>query len=348
MYKMLEYVGNMDQLLEVKNFRYTGGRADGVRAAQVTNQNGLQFTVTADRCMDISSLRYKGINISYINQCGVVSPQYCEHEENGWLRSFTAGFLTTCGLDNVGSPCEENSVKYGLHGRISNTPAEEYCARTEIVDGERQAVISGEMRQSVLFGEKLTLKREIRAYQREDTIEITDEISNMGFREEEFMILYHFNIGYPFLDKGCKLFIDNESVISRNQHSEACKEEMYHITEPDDLEEMCYYHKMNDRRGISAAGMYQAKFQIGFIVSYENDVLDKFIQWKNLSKGQYVMGLEPGSNFVDGKKAERSRDTIKRIGAQGKIKYKIWVRFYDGWEKFQKAWSGYKDGADIR
>ena len=34
MYKMLEYVGNMDQLLEVKNFRYTGGRADGVRAAQ--------------------------------------------------------------------------------------------------------------------------------------------------------------------------------------------------------------------------------------------------------------------------------------------------------------------------
>ena len=60
------------------------------------------------------------------------------------------------------------------------------------------------------------------------------------------------------------------------------------------------------------------------------------------------MGLEPGSNFVDGKKAERARDTIKRIGAQEKIKYKIWVRFYDGWEKFQKAWSGYKEGPDIR
>ncbi len=344
MYEMLEYVGNMDQLLEVKNFRYAGGRADGVRATQVTNQNGLQFTVTADRCMDISSLRYKGINISYINQCGVVSPQYFEHEENGWLRSFTAGFLTTCGLDNVGSPCEENSIKYGLHGRISHIPAEEYCARTEFIDGERQAVISGEIRQGVLFGEKLTLKREIRAYQREDTIEITDEIRNTGFREEEFMVLYHFNIGYPFLDKECELFIDNTSVLSRNKHSEAYKDEMYRITKPNDLEEMCYYHKMNDRRGVSAAGVYQAKYQVGFIIYYENRILDHFVQWKNLSKGQYVLGLEPGSNFVDGKKAERMRDTIKRIKAYEKIKYKIWIRFYDGREEFQKAWNEYKEG----
>ena len=54
---------------------------------------------------DISRLRCRGVNLSYLSPCGYVGPAYYESEGAGWLKSFTAGFLTTCGLRVVGSPC---------------------------------------------------------------------------------------------------------------------------------------------------------------------------------------------------------------------------------------------------
>lgn len=176
--------------------------------------------------MDIAYLRYKGINISYINQCGIVSPKYFDNRGTNWLKSFTGGFFTTCGLDNVGLPCKDKEI-YGLHGRISNMPAAEYSVKTCEVDNERYVTISGEMDQSSLFGCKLKLKREIKAFQTENKIIINDEICNTGFFEEEFMMLYHFNIGYPFLCPNCEVMIPSEMVTPVNEHSKAYIEDIY-------------------------------------------------------------------------------------------------------------------------
>lgn len=322
-----EYVGNQDQLLSVKTFRLEGGWGDQVKATQITNKNGLQFTVVADRCMDIVDLRYKGINVSYQNPCGVVSSKYYDKMGTDWLRSFTAGFFTTCGLDNIGASCEENGTIYGMHGRIGNTPADQYCVQTiETKDG-LEAVITGEMIQSVMFGEKWKLKREIRAYQNVDRIELIDEICNIGFESQEYMILYHCNIGYPFLSPGCEAKIDSHAITPRNAYSAQYQKECLNITKPNKLDEMCYYHEMNNRDGTSLAGIYQPKHEIGFVLLYENHVLDHFVEWKNLSKGQYVLGLEPGSNYVDGKAAERRKEPIKILGPGESVKHKIMFDF---------------------
>ena len=123
-----EYIGNLSQLFHVENYRMEGGKKDGVRVTNVQNENGLNYTVVADRCMDIANLSFKGINISYINPSGIVAPEYYDRTGVNWLKSFTAGFVTTCGLDNVGNPCEDGE-ELGLHGRIGNTPADEYNVR---------------------------------------------------------------------------------------------------------------------------------------------------------------------------------------------------------------------------
>jgi hypothetical protein len=47
------YVGNLAQLAEAKEYRLCGGRSEGIRAVDVKNGEGLDFTVIADRCMDI-------------------------------------------------------------------------------------------------------------------------------------------------------------------------------------------------------------------------------------------------------------------------------------------------------
>lgn len=333
----MEYVGNMSQLFEIKNYRFEGGKADGVRGTDIKNRNGLEFTVIADRCMDITSVRYKGINISYLNPCGIVAPAYYDKDDTQWLRNFTAGFMTTCGFDNIGSPCNENGINYGLHGRLSNIPAEEFCVCMNEKDGKRYALITGEMKQNVLFGENLKLKRCIKAFQDQDKIEITDEIRNAGFRDEEYMILYHCNIGYPFLSPECEVRIDSAGSIPRNEYSEKYYAERYKVTEPNDLDEMCYYHNMNNYNGVSVAGIYQPEFNLGMTITYENHILDHFVQWKNMSRGQYVMGLEPGSNWVEGKKIERTHDTIKILKPLEHVSYKIVFQFHNNIEKFDQA-----------
>ena len=79
--QMLRYVGDFSQLFGIKEFSFTSGRAKEVKAFDVKNGSGLEFTVLADRCLDIAGLSFKGINCSYISKTGIVAPEY--YKENG-------------------------------------------------------------------------------------------------------------------------------------------------------------------------------------------------------------------------------------------------------------------------
>ena len=121
---MNSYIGHPSQLSGVEEYRLIGGKGDGMRLLQVRNGLGLEFTVSPDRAADITRLSYEGVNYSYISPSGYVAPAYYDQQEFGFLKSFTCGFLTTCGLSNIGVPTEDESGKTGLHGTISHIPAD--------------------------------------------------------------------------------------------------------------------------------------------------------------------------------------------------------------------------------
>ena len=154
------YVGHRDQLLKAKRIVLQDGKANNVSMIDVSNRSGMRFDVNISRGMDIPYLEYCGENFGFVSPCGVVAPEYFDDKELGFLKSFTAGFLTTCGLKMAGAPCEYQGKAYGLHGNISHTPAEEVCC--EIVEDEEipYIKITGKVRDAVLFGDKLVLKRE--------------------------------------------------------------------------------------------------------------------------------------------------------------------------------------------
>ena len=102
---MNPYIGHDSQFYGVEEHRLVGGKGDGMRLYEINNGKGLELTVSPDRNGDITRLRYKGINMSYMSPCGYVAPAYYDSIGSNWLNSFTAGFLTTCGLQAVGSPC---------------------------------------------------------------------------------------------------------------------------------------------------------------------------------------------------------------------------------------------------
>ena len=120
---MNTYIGQNAQLFGAEEHRLVGGKGDGMRLLEVRNGKGLCFTLSLDRAADISRLSVMGTNFGYFSPCGYVAPAYYDEKGAGFLKSFTAGFLTTCGLTNVGSPCEDNGEALGLHGTIGNTPA---------------------------------------------------------------------------------------------------------------------------------------------------------------------------------------------------------------------------------
>ena len=173
------YLGHPSQLCSVEEVRLQGGKGDGMRLLQIRNAAGMELTISADRCADISRLIFKGDNMGYFSPCGYVAPSYYDDRGDGFLKSFTAGFLTTCGLTAVGSPCVDAGETLPLHGTIGNTP----CDRLWWTEDENNLYIHAEISDSRIFARKLHLSRVITVSKNESWFTVTDTVENQGDTE---------------------------------------------------------------------------------------------------------------------------------------------------------------------
>ena len=155
---MNPYIGHDQQFYGVEEHRLVGGKGDGMRLLDIRNGKGLELAVMPDRAADIYRLKFKGSNMGYLSPCGFVAPSYYEATEKNWVKSFTGGFLTTCGLEAVGTPCIDEGENFPLHGTIANLPAEHIYWLEE--DG--YIVIRAVIGDEILFGRKFRLCREIK------------------------------------------------------------------------------------------------------------------------------------------------------------------------------------------
>ena len=297
-----KYVGHRDQLLRAKRMKLQDGKAGGVEFLDVQNHSGMHFDVNLSRGMDIPYLDFCGENIGFISPCGVVAPQYFDDKELGFLKSFTAGFMTTCGLKMAGAPCTYGGKHYGLHGNISHIPAEAVQYYIDETQEIPCIYIKGEMRDAVLFGEKLKLERTIQCLYKERKIYVHDRVTNEGFKRSRHMMLYHCNVGYPILSPASEIFIPSVEVKARTGHSEEGITDWMQVKKPDiDYEEMCYYHKLKaDANNYSVVSIYNPEIEKGVAIEFDISTLDHFIQWKMMGAGDYVMGLEPANSTIDG------------------------------------------------
>jgi hypothetical protein len=315
-----DYIGHDSQLAGVEEYRLTGGKGDGMRIFQVWNGRGLEFTVAADRCADISRLKFRGVNMGYFSPNGYVAPSYYDDRGDGFLKSFTAGFLTTCGLTAVGSPCVDEGECLPLHGTIGNTPAEHICWER---DGS-QIRIHARIPDERIFGNKLVMDRVIVCSLEDNVIWIEDEITNRGDRPCPLMILYHMNVGYPLLTERARLTILSEQVRGRNDHAQRELKHWDRITKPQEMfEEQCYYHTF-DKEG--AASVYNPEIGQGLEIRFDAEKLPCFTQWKMMGKRDYVLGLEPGNCYPDGRDQVRRAGKLKVLGPDERAYYKVQVR----------------------
>lgn len=325
-----KYIGHDSQLYGVEEHRLVGGKGDGMRLFQVKNGLGLEFTVSADRCADISRLSFKGRNFGYFSPCGYVAPAFYDDKDNGFLKSFTAGFLTTCGLRAVGAPCEDQGEQLPLHGNIGNTPAEQIFWE-ECEDGLQ---IKATIKDEGIFGDKLVLYRKIICSLKENRIIICDKIVNRGDRKTPVMILYHLNMGYPLLSENAELYIPSKRVVPRNDHAAKGLEQWDKISKPQaHFEEQCYFHTFD---GDGKAGIFNTDIDLGLLIQFNSEELLYFTQWKMLGERDYVMGLEPGNCHPDGRDVMRKEGKLKSLKPGESVQYEITISMMDGKEQWNK------------
>ena len=323
----LKYIGNKSQLYSVKQYIMTEGKSNNVKAIDIINGKGLFMTILPERCMDIYQLIYKDTNMSYISPVGAVHPSYYDNRKLEFLRSFYAGFLTTCGLETICGPSEDDGEELGLHGRISNTPADNFSVN--VIDDV--IIITGVMTQACLFGDKYTLTREIKVYTNENKFEIRDLVKNIGFKKSPHMILYHLNYGYPFLDENIE--INLPALESAPVDDNAAKDfDKWNTFPPPqkDMQEQCYYHKLaTDNNNWAQYSLYNPVLKKGISVKYDATPLDYFIQWKMPGEGDYVLGLEPGNCRGGGRKQAREDNILKFLEPQEEVIYQFIIELSD-------------------
>ena len=327
----LEYIGNLDQLMTLKEGVLTDGFSQGVKVIEVANGGNLSATILPGRCMDIYQVRYKGKNMNYLAPCGIKAPAYYDERGTQWLRNFFVGMLTTCGLQHFGSPKVIDGEERGLHGRISNTPAENIKYERG-VNGENPTItLEGTMKEGRIFGENLSLLRKLEFGYEDDSITITDTITNHGFGDRQFVYAYHLNYGYPLLEEGTKLYLDTLETIPREENAAKYLDTWKEIEAPQyPYPERCYFHKIKrDENGMCTYRLFNEKRNIGVEVEYKGEDLPFFCEWKMLGKGEYVMGLEPMNVFLDGPKVGEAGCEAPILKPGESKEYKVKIRFID-------------------
>lgn len=311
---LMKRVGDISQVAGVRTYTLREGRADGVKAVDVRTQ-ALNFTVLMDRGMDIAWADYKGTPISYISNTGICSPVLFEEQGKGFLRNFTAGLLTTCGLNSFGTPCQDAGEEFGLHGRISNIAAENEAVYAEWEGDEYVIRLRGKIRQSCVFGENLTLTREIETRLLSDNLMIRDTVENCGFSVQPLMLLYHVNFGYPIVDKDTVLVQSKSIVKPRDEESRKGIDTYNVFSNPiPDFKEQVFYHDMQpDAKGFVTACLYNKSLGengLGAYVRFNKNEMPCMCEWKQMGEGEYVVGLEPSTGYPEGRAQARKDDQI--------------------------------------
>lgn len=302
---MKKYIGNELQIYGVTEMRLMGGKADGMRMLSVRNGSGLEFEISLDRCGDISRLTFKGDNMGYFAPCGYVSPKYYDNVGNGFLKSFTAGFFTTCGLTAVGSPCVDDGEELPLHGTISNTPCDNYSHYIE----NDEIHIRLTVREASLFSHKLVLEREYVCPLFKNEISLTDRIKNVGSDDTPLEVLYHCNMGYPLLSENAEVKIPSLDVKPRNDHAKDGMDNCLKVENPQrGYEEKCYYHSLSGKTCVS---IYNKDINKGLNIKYDTAELPFFTEWKMMGEYEYVLGLEPGNCLPDGRDVMRASGSLE-------------------------------------
>jgi len=312
-------LSNTAQLGGIETAVLDNGLGRGTRIAWINTGTGLRYKVVIDRAMDIADAFFNQHSLGWISHAGVTYPQPFSNRGLDWLKTFGGGLLTTCGLDHVGGPESDEYGERGLHGPISNIRAEmESILQPDPLAGKMEMSLTGTMKQARMAGPSLELKRVISGTLGKPGISITDTVLNRGSEAAPHMLLYHFNFGWPLVDEGSAIHwrgkwhpreaAGKSKIFIEGNDFHTCPQPL------DDHrgggEEVAYINPDTDAAGICACGIHNERLGIAMVLRFRKNQLPWLSNWQHWAKGEYVTGLEPGTNPPIGQTEARRQQQL--------------------------------------
>ena len=310
------YLSREDQLVCQREATLSAADGAPLRCQLLELPNRLSATVCWDRCMDISRLAFAGLPLHYQGKPGEAA------EGTAFDKRFVGGMLYTCGLTNVGT----GDTQQPTHGRIHLQSADYRCVCRE----GNALVLRGQMRESALFGENLLLRRSLTFPLDRAEVRLQDEIVNQSPRPQPWMLLYHINLGYPFLSGHLRLLLPPGTItIPVNDAAAMHLSEHAAFAPPQsDFAEQDYHHTVPSERGFCTVRAENPMLGLGFQLCWRADSLPLLVQWRCLRSGDYVLGLEPANNHVNGRYAAQAEGNLPVLQPFETIATEVTLSFY--------------------
>lgn len=342
----LASVGSLAQLGGTQLVTLSDGHEAGSRVVEFRTASGLEFGLLVDRAFDIGWCRFKGRSIVWHSPTGFSAPWFREPVGLGFLRTMSGGLMVTCGLDHILFPAtDENdtynypgrtATEYGLHGRIGTTPARLLGHGTHDVGDDVVLEARGEVRQASTLGENLVMTRTIRVGLDGDTVEWTDDVRNDGWYPTPHMLLYHMNFGAPLMGPGTEIIAPISEVRFRTDSVPEDDPDAYlKFHEPrEGFVEQAFEHDLvaSDDGLVRVALVNSDPTPWGVELAYEKEKFPHFFQWRLLDRGHYVTGLEPSTNGLEGRLADRETGELRMLEPGETITYRNSLRVFEGAE----------------
>jgi hypothetical protein len=312
-------VSNVAQVGGIETSVLDNGLGKGVRIAWFNTGSGLRFKVVIDRAMDIADAFFNQYSIAWLNHAGITPPQPFSDKGLDWLRTFAGGLVNTCGLSHVGGPEKDPFGERGIHGLISNIPAEiESIIQPDPSRGKFDMSITGIIKESKIFGPSLELRRTISATLGSSSIRIHDEIINRGNTSAPHMLLYHCNFGWPLADEGSQLLWVGTMYKKdeKGNLSTFIPPAAFTVCQPvleshsGAGEQVAIIDIAQNEEGACVCGINNPTLGLAVSLKFSKNQLPWLTNWQHYGKGEYVTGIEPGTHPPIGQSKTREENTL--------------------------------------
>jgi hypothetical protein len=207
-----------------------------------------------------------------------------------------------------------------LHGKIANLPAPLVEIRVN-VDPPYELIVSGHVVESSLFGPHLRLTTTYTTVPGSNRLVVHDMVENCAATPAEMQLLYHCNVGPPFLEAGSRFVTPVREVAPFSARAAEGVETLDTCTGPTPgfAEQVYAYDLLSDKAARCLAMLYNRAADRGFVLRMNHAELPCFTLWKNTAAVEdgYVVGLEPGTNYPNLKAFERSQGRVRMLPPGG-------------------------------
>jgi len=151
------------------------------------------------------------------------------------------------------------------------------------------------------------------------------------------MMLYHCNFGWPLADEGTEIVWvgDWESpgedtadkIFKKGNHFHLCPEPLK--AHEGAGEEVAFINATPDSEGNCICGLHNKQIGIAVVLKYQKEQLPWLTNWQHWGKGEYVTGLEPGTNPPIGQAKAREQQTLTFLAPGELREYDLEIEVLD-------------------